>query len=81
MKASDLIKKSISTTRTAVPAPARVELLALCEHNDSCGSNYGRVAAARAIELLQSYGVKIAGRHLLDRICREHLNRKSYGTK
>lgn len=81
MKASDLIKRKSLSAQIHVPEAALAELRKLIEHNDSQSRPSMRVNAAQAIELLQSHGVKVSGRITLDRVCRERLGRKTYGTK
>lgn len=79
VRAVDLIRAKAQGQ--TIPPEALAELKKLVAHNDKTASNHLRVNASRAVELLQSYGVKVGGRISLDRLCREHLGRKSYGTK
>jgi hypothetical protein len=79
MKAADLIRAKAQGI--AISPEALAELKKLVAHNDRTTCNHLRVNARAAVELLQSYGVKVGGRITLDKICREHLGRKTYGKK
>jgi hypothetical protein len=74
---AETLARGASSTLPPPPAAALAELRQIIAHNDAAAWG-SRVAAAVAIELLQSYGWQGKGKRTLDVLCVKHFSRKSY---
>lgn len=68
-----IAKASAGQADLSLPAKAKAELAKLLEHNDNAPHKQ-RVSAFAAIEMLQTFGVKLA-RLKFDRVIKHHFNR------
>jgi hypothetical protein len=80
--ASDLIAAAKARSAPAkLSAKALRELRAVVEHNDVVGArNSLRVNGDKTVAMLQTHGWPGRTHKALDKLCRESLGRKSFGT-